>query len=187
MQLPLTIGWRNLKPDEDIERDVRAQAERLERVSQHLTSCRVVVEVPHRRRRNGRLFHVRIDLTVPEAEIAVRRDPPAHQAHQDPHVAVRDAFRAARSSLQEWESRRRHRTKTHAPSLAEGMVDAVLPDLGFGFIRVPDGAPTVYFHRNALEDLDLDALEPGTIVRFASELGDAGPQAIVVRRREHLH
>jgi cold shock CspA family protein len=49
----------------------------------------------------------------------------------------------------------------------------------FGFLHSRDGRE-IYFHENALVDLDYDDLEVGTEVRFAEEQGNEGPQASTV-------
>jgi cold shock CspA family protein len=40
---------------------------------------------------------------------------------------------------------------------------------------------TVYFHRNSLKNGDFAKLKEGDEVRFLEEMGDEGPQAVVVR------
>jgi ribosome-associated translation inhibitor RaiA len=78
-----------------------------------------MVEVPHRHHRKGHLYHIRIDLTVPGAELVVKRDPPQHQAHEDIYVAIRDAFDSAERQLKEYAERQRGEVKTHEEPLAE--------------------------------------------------------------------
>jgi hypothetical protein len=73
-----------------------------------------MVEQPHRHHRKGAHFHVRIDLSVPGAELVVGRDPPKHDAHADFNVALRDAFRAARRELQDYARTKRGEVKQHA-------------------------------------------------------------------------
>jgi ribosome-associated translation inhibitor RaiA len=106
MQLPLQITWRNLEPSPALERSIRDHAAKLERVYGRIVSCRVMVEAPHRHHAKGKLYHVRIDLSVPGQELAVTRDPPKNQAREDVYVAVRDAFEAARRQLRAHRSRR---------------------------------------------------------------------------------
>jgi hypothetical protein len=50
---------------------------------------------------------VRIDLTVPGAELVVSRDPELDHGHEDVYVAIRDAFDAARRQLADTSSERR--------------------------------------------------------------------------------
>jgi hypothetical protein len=50
---------------------------------------------------------VRIDLTVPDEEIAVTHEPNQHTAYKDICVAIRDAFDSARRKLEDYMRRRR--------------------------------------------------------------------------------
>ncbi|MEK6578228.1 MAG: hypothetical protein AABZ55_03295 [Bdellovibrionota bacterium] len=45
---------------------------------------------------------MRIDLTLPGREIVVGSDPSLNQAHEDAHVAIRDAFKAARRQIEDY-------------------------------------------------------------------------------------
>ncbi len=40
---------------------------------------------------------------------------------------------------------------------------------------------TVYFHRNSIKNGDFEKLKVGDEVRFLEEMGEEGPQALVVR------
>jgi ribosome-associated translation inhibitor RaiA len=80
MKLPLQITFRTMPGSPAIERNVREKARRLDRFSDHVMGCRVIVEAPHRRHHQGKLYHVRIDLTVPGGELVVSRDLSVHAA-----------------------------------------------------------------------------------------------------------
>jgi cold shock CspA family protein len=56
----------------------------------------------------------------------------------------------------------------------------LFPGEGYGFLRTPSGEEH-YFHRNSVLHDDFARLAIGTEVRFAPELGDAGPQASSVQ------
>lgn len=101
MQLPLQITFRHMDPSPALEERIRHRAEELDQFFDRITSCRVVVECENPRRQQGKLFEVRIDLTVPGAEIVVGRESGINHAHEDAHVAVRDAFDAARRRLED--------------------------------------------------------------------------------------
>lgn len=58
-----------------VEAPVREAATKLDEFYGDIMSCRVLVEVPHRHHRKGRQYHVRIDLTVPDAELVIKRAP----------------------------------------------------------------------------------------------------------------
>ena len=101
MQLPLQITFRHMDPSPALEARIRERAEELDQFFDRITSCRVVVECENKRHQQGKLFEIRVDLTVPGREIVVGRDPGENHAHEDAHVAVRDAFDAARRQLED--------------------------------------------------------------------------------------
>ncbi|MBW7852014.1 MAG: HPF/RaiA family ribosome-associated protein [Rhodospirillales bacterium] len=178
MQIPLQISYRGFAGTEAIEADIRARADELDRFYGRIMGCRVVVETLHRHHHKGTLYHIRIDLTVPGAELVVKRDPAEHHAHEDIHLAIHDAFDAARRMLEDHARRVRDDTKTHAVPM-HGTVLRLLPD--YGFIGTPDGGE-VYFHRNSVVGADYDKLEAGAEVRFHMHEGEGekGPQASTV-------
>ena len=178
MQVPLTVTFRNMPPSAAIEADIREKAAKLEEFYDRITSARVVVETPHRQHRQGRLFHVRIDLRVPGRELVVSREPAAHHAYEDVYVAIRDTFDAAKRQLEDYVRELRGDVKTHEPP-PQGRVVRLHAENGYGFIATPDGHE-VYFHRNSVVDGDFDRLAIGDEVRFSEEAGERGPQASTV-------
>lgn len=116
MTATLQITFRSMDPSPAVEDTIREAAAKLEILEPRLTRCHVTVETRHRRHQKGTLFHVGIDLTVPGAEIAVSRDPEIDRGHENVHVAVRDAFDAARRRIKALPRRRRPR---EVPNIAE--------------------------------------------------------------------
>ena len=101
MELPLQISFRGMEASPAVEAKIRERVDKLAQQDPGIVSCRVVVEEPHRHHHQGRLFHVRVDLTLPGAELVVNREPGEHHAHEDVFVAVRDAFDAMRRQVQD--------------------------------------------------------------------------------------
>lgn len=102
MQVPVQVAFRNMERNSDIEADVLSHVEKLEEFSDRITSCTVTVETPHQHHRQGNLYQVRVHLAIPRhMDIVVGRDDGANHAHEDVHVAIRDAFRAAKRQLQD--------------------------------------------------------------------------------------
>jgi cold shock CspA family protein/ribosome-associated translation inhibitor RaiA len=167
-----------MDPSPAMEARIRKLAERLERFSDQIMRCRVTVEAPQGHQRQGGLFEVTIDITVPGREIAIGHSPPEAHAHEDAYVALRDAFRAARRKLEDYARQRRHEVKTHI-ELPVGRVCELKPKQDFGRIETDNGR-LVYFHRNSVLGRAFDDLTAGTEVRFAEEPGDNGPQASTV-------
>ena len=178
MQTPLQISFRHMDTSDAVEARIRSRIEELERFFDRIISCRVVVECRHPRQHQGNLFRVRVDLKVPGHEIVVGRDPEAHHAHEDVHVAIRDAFDATRRLLEDHIRKDRGEVKLHAVP-DHGRVSQLLLD--YGFILSTDGSE-IYFHRNSVTDGSFDKLEIGDEVRFVAQLSESaqGAQASTV-------
>lgn len=173
--LPPQITLHGIGPSPALERALRRKLAWLRRYYPRIVGCRVTVEAPHRHRRKGRLYSVRVDVTVPGGELVVARSPSLDQAHEDLLVAVRDAFDAARRELMDYARRRRGQVKARA-GMPQGRVTRL--EAAHGFLEAEDGRE-LYFHRNSVLD-GFDRLLVGTRVRFAEESGKQGPQASTV-------
>jgi cold shock CspA family protein/ribosome-associated translation inhibitor RaiA len=197
MIIPLQISFRNMKPSEAVEVRVREEVAKLETFYQGIMHCRVVVELPHRHHKSGDLYHVRIDMTVPGADLVVKREPSlqaslrqvdtekqsksyeAHAAHKDVFVVIRDAFKEARRQLQDYARRMRGQTKAHV-SQPSGRVSKLFPEEGYGFLETADGTE-IYFHKNSVLNDAFNRLTIGKRVTFSEELGEKGAQASTVK------
>lgn len=178
MQLPLQITFRNMPPSAAVEAKVRERAENLDKFHEHIMSCRVVIESPHKHHHRGNLYQVRIDVTVPDGELVATQEPDEHHAYVDVYVAIRDAFDAIRRQLEDYARRRRGDVKTHETP-PHGRIVELLPAENYGKIETADGR-LVYFHANSLVDEDFAKVRPGTEVRFVEVVGEHGPQASTV-------
>ena len=139
MELPVQITYRNLEPSQAVTARIEAEAAKLDTFFERITSCRVVVEAPHRHHKWGELFHVRIELGVPGAELVVSHEPTPHSTlsddegaalkkhieihpeHKDVYVAIRDAFESARRQLQDYVKRMRGDVKSHVRAQNKGV------------------------------------------------------------------
>ncbi|BBI99001.1 hypothetical protein FGKAn22_06940 [Ferrigenium kumadai] len=110
MQIPLQITIRGAAHSEELETHIRNKARKLDEFFEHITSCRVVVEIPHKHQHQGKMYNVRIDIGVPGHEIVVNRD-----MNEDVYVALRDAFDAAKRQLEDYVRKFRGDVKTHEP------------------------------------------------------------------------
>lgn len=110
MNRPLQITFRGMESSEAMSEHIRDQAEKLEQFCERIVGCHVVVEQPHKHHRQGKHFHVRVDLHVPGRDIVVAREHGERRTHEDPYLAVSDAFDAARDQLLQYaEGQRAHR------------------------------------------------------------------------------
>ena len=114
------IAYRDVEASPELEGLIQAEAAKLERFFAGIVTCRVLVEHSHRRHKHGSPYNVRIDLSLPGAELVVNHSddvrpvPPVsddepervhksaeHEGHKDPQLAVRAAFATLTRRLQE--------------------------------------------------------------------------------------
>ncbi len=173
MEIPLQITSREIDLTDAITAEITEKAAKLDSLCERITRCRVVIESPRRHQREGKLYSVHIYITVPGAELMVKRE-----LNKDLYVAVRDAFRDARRKLEDFVRKQRNDVKYHEePPYA--VISNLFLDKGYGFITTPDGLD-IYFHANSVTNGDFRKLKVGTKVRFVKEIGDKGPQASTV-------
>lgn len=178
MQLPLQVTFRHMDTSDAVLAKIHEKAEKLDRFSEHIMACRVVVEAPHQHHRKGNLYRVSVDVTLPGGEIFASRSTDQHHAHEDIYVAIRDAFNAAKRQLEDYVREQRLDIKTHIPP-PHGKVLRLFPEQDYGIIASADGRE-IYFHRNSVINFPFDDLTVGSEVRFDEEKGDEGPQATTV-------
>lgn len=178
MQLPLQIVFRDVPRSEAIESAIHDKAGRLEHFFDRIMGCRVTVGIIQKHRHQGKLFNIRIDLSVPGSEIVINRD----QA-EDIYVAIRDAFDHARRRLEDYARRHRGDVKAHELE-SHGRVVRLFTDEGYGFIEKADGTQ-FYFHRYNVVHPDFDELEVSDEVSFLEEGGSEGLQANRVSAHRH--
>jgi cold shock CspA family protein len=195
--IPTQVTFRGLAHDDALEKEIRERVSWLEQFYEGIVRCRVLVEVPHRHRHDGRHFHVRIETTVPGGPpIVVNHEPSLHgrlkdvddETHRKEHeiesvhrygsVAVHEAFDAARRRLEDFAREQRGTVKAHEVPAHGEVVELSTPD-GYGFIQA--GEQRVYFSRASVLDDKFDDLAVGASVAFVEEQGEKGPQASTVR------
>ena len=84
MMAPAEILFRDMPRSEALENNIRDKIDKLERLFDHITSCNVVVEETHQHKKQGKLFHIRINLNVPDKELVVSREKHDNKQHEDP-------------------------------------------------------------------------------------------------------
>ena len=180
-----------------VEEWIQEEAAKLDEFFNRIMACRVVVELPSRHRKRGGIYHVRIDLTVPGKELVVNRQPSLHNTvqqddepkiakhlevqapHKEPRQAIDDAFKEMARQLQDYARRQRGAVKIHEPA-PRARVSKLFPEDGYGFLETPGGRE-IYFHQNSVLDEGFGRLKIGSVVKFAEEEGEKGPQASTVR------
>lgn len=99
MQQEPQITFHNMDRSDALEAKAIERLQKLDRNFNGLVGCRVAFEARHRHHRQGTIFHVTIHLAIPGADVVVSSLPEENHAHEDPFVALRDAFDAATRQL----------------------------------------------------------------------------------------
>ncbi|WP_374650822.1 HPF/RaiA family ribosome-associated protein [Dongia sp.] len=180
MNMPLQITFSNMDPSDAVRARIEALAAKLDRFSDRIMGCRVIVRAPNRRQKSGRLYHVSIDLTLPGHEIAINRTSPKHQEHEDIYVAIRDAFDALVRRIEDVTRQKRGDIKSHEEEAASGTIARLFQDKDYGFIN-DERVGEVYFHANSVPNDGFRKLAIGGRVRYIAVPGDKGLQASVVK------
>jgi len=174
------IAFHGMSPSPTAEAQIQHRVAELSQFCDRILMCRVSVEAPHQRHRHGNIYHVRVDLNVPGGRIVANREPGQNHAHEDLHVAIRDAFDAARRRLQDHMRKMEGQTKQHEQP-AIGHIVRLFADRGYGFL-VTEAGEEVYVHRNSVLGNGFNTLKVGDRVRYVidPEEGEKGPQASTV-------
>jgi len=180
MPADVQISFRDMEASPSVETQVRRRAQELAQFSHRISACKVTLEAAHRHKRQGRVYHVRIDLSVPGGPLVVNREPGEDHSHEDLHVAIRDAFDAVLRRLQDRMRRLDSQTKLHAiPSM--GRISRVFAERDYAFLETASGEE-IFVHRNSVVGGGFDRLRLGDRVRYVvdPEDGEKGPQASTV-------
>jgi ribosome-associated translation inhibitor RaiA len=112
MQIPLQITFKDILPSDAVAADIRKRADRLEKYYENILSCRVTLGVDGKHKYQGRLYTARIEISVPDSQIAINRNNPDH-LNEDLYIVLHDAFDAAKRKLEEYARIKRGDIKTH--------------------------------------------------------------------------
>lgn len=157
MTLALDITVRDIESSPAIEQRIREKAEKLTQYYDRIESCKVVVEQEQKKAHQGKLYLVRVDVTVPGKHLVVNRQPA-----EDLYVAIRDSFQAMSRQLEDYAGKQRGEVKSHFKSL-EGVIKGLFAD--YGFITTPDGSEYYFHEANVIQPLFHDLIV-GQMVHF---------------------
>lgn len=177
--LSVQITTRDIPNSSALENAIRKRAQKLNHFYKRIMSCRVVIEAPQKHKHQGKIFNVRIDVTVPGKELVT-----THKTNEDLYVAVRDAFDAMTRQLEEHSKKRHGRVKTHA-DLMHGHIVRMMPEEGYGFIEGTDGNE-YYFSVTNIAFPTFNQLYVGDAVEYLPEpLNDGWQAHHVTKERNH--
>lgn len=178
--LPLQITLRDIADSKALKTRIRDLSDKLTRYYDRINRIQVVVEWADKNKHHGKLYNVRVDLSVPGKALVV-----THKMHEDPFVAVREAFFALMRRLEEHSRKRHGRIKSHS-SIHHGHVSRLVREEGYGFIDGDDGHE-YYFSMTNVSYPSFDQIMIGDFVDYTSEMASQGWQAQhITRRRNHV-
>lgn len=174
--LPVQITVRDLPSSTALDSHIRSKSAKLQQFYSNITSCRVVVEFAQKHKHRGKIYNVRLDVTVPGKEMVTKK------SGEDVYIALRDAFNALVRQLDNYSHKRHGRVKSHS-EVMHGHVARIREEEGFGFIEGTDGNQ-YYFSITTARDFSRLAI--GDAVEYIPEAISDGWQARhVIRERSH--
>lgn len=96
MQTPLQIAFRGLDRSDAVEERIREKIAKLDQMYDRIIGCRVVIGIVHKTSGNpGRTdepFEIGIEMSIPGANLVVKRTPDVSNSGEDVFFALKDAF-----------------------------------------------------------------------------------------------
>ncbi|MCR4336656.1 MAG: HPF/RaiA family ribosome-associated protein [Candidatus Omnitrophica bacterium] len=93
MKVPPEVTFRDVPHNETIAELIDQKIKKLNEVCDHITTCRVAVEKPHKHKHHGNAFRVRIVVHIPPGhEIVVIEEPTHGDGHETLKTVVTQAF-----------------------------------------------------------------------------------------------
>ncbi len=169
----LQITARNIRLSNSLDSEIRSRADKLHKFYDRITRCRVIIDSPHRRKNHGKEYHVKVTLSVPGTEVAVRKE------DQDLYSAIKTCFDAVRRRLEDVARKQRGDMKVHEET-PRAKISSLFPEQGYGFITTSDNQD-IYFHENSIMNSSIERLTIGMAVRYSEVEGEKGPRASAIK------
>ncbi len=163
----LKKGWQ-IKIEEEKEKLLKHHAG-------FVLHLRVSIEATSHHKEGG--YEVKVVASVPNDTVVVSRK------GEMVRPLLIEAFDVLALQLKEILRKKRKTQKQAEPAAAAdsvGVINKVSPHESYGFITTFDERE-IYFHENALKNVEIDDLAEGDSVIYGESLGDKGPQASWVR------
>lgn len=181
MEVPPEMAFRGIEPTDELKRRILDGISMLEGVYPNLISCRSMVADETPDQTSGKSYRVRLEIGIPSKSVVVDQRHPEPDERPTLDQTINEAFSIARKRLVKAKKLQRGETKIHELPPHGRIVRLLIDDKGvrYGFLENREGRQ-IYFHEEALVDLEYDDLEVGDEVRYAAAQGDEGLQASTV-------
>ena len=181
MQKPPEITFRDVEHSKELDEMIRNEIKKLEKVCDHMVSCKVTVEKEQKSQEVGNPYKVMVHVTVPPGhEIVSKNKHIKGEVYQPLMVSIRETFDNEQEQLRELVQRQQDEVKSHKNQEINGVVRKLFTESGYGFIENEHGEE-IYFHQNSVLNNDFDKIRIGTGVSYFGEMGEKGPQARSVK------
>lgn len=181
MQQPIQITFRDIPHSPAVTDRIRAKAEKLQKFSEFIISCHVIIEYSQKHQQQGQLYNVRLIVNLPEKRtLAVN-----HHEDENMYIAIRDAFESMARKIEDTMQRIRGEVKIH-PEKMQGKIVRLFYRDNFGFIEDYSGVE-YYFNSDNIVHPKFSSLKEGDTVSFIHTVGDEGPCAHRVSLRDNNH
>lgn len=174
------VTIRDISNSNTLESHIQEKVQKLNQFHQRIQSCHVMIEMPQKHKHQGKLFSVKVDISVPGKELVV-----SHKKNEDVYIAIRDAFNALVRQLETYAQRKRGHIKYHEEP-SHGEITRLFPEEGYGFIEGVDGDER-YFTAANVAFPRFKKLSVGDKVRFLTHTATRGLQAQRVTLTKQNH
>ncbi|MCK9174106.1 MAG: cold shock domain-containing protein [Desulforhopalus sp.] len=175
--MELKVEARNVEMRQGWQDRIENEKEKLLRHYPDVLHLRVTIEATGHVEND---FKVKLVAGVPGDTVIVTR------GAENVRAALTESFDVLALNLKEMQRKKRTVKKQQPAESAGdsvGLIKKLSPVESYGFIITLDNRE-IYFHENALKDVEMDALHEGDSVLFGESHGDKGPQASWVRLAE---
>jgi cold shock CspA family protein/ribosome-associated translation inhibitor RaiA len=174
--MELKIEARNVELRKSWQDKIEEEKEKLVRFyANYVLHLRVSIDATTHHKEGG--FEIKLVATVPnDTVVVVRRG-------EGVRPLLIEAFDVLTAQLKEILRKKRKIVKQNEVDQEGdkfGIIRKLSPHESYGFITSTDERD-VYFHENALKNINMDELSEGDGVIFGETIGDKGPQASWVR------
>lgn len=177
--MELKIEARNVELRKSWQTKISEEQEKLIRhYPNFVLHLRISIEATTHYKEGG--YEIKLVATVPNDMVVVTR------SGESVRTILTESFDVLALQLKEIQRKKRKGQKT--PNLVEGgdnvgIIRKLSPHESYGFIMSADKRD-IYFHENALKNVNMEDLAEGDSVVFGETHGDKGPQASWVRSAE---
>lgn len=179
MDVPIELVFNGMPQSEALESLARDRAAELESIFDHIVSCRIAIEVPHKKD-NGELrtARVRVELSVPNRTFIAESKPSDDEySTNDAYAAVDEAFDRLERQLRDFVDQLSDHRDVRFPTGPNAVIASLDTDNKDGFVEMTDGRE-VYFKARSLDKVGFETLELGDEVHVVVGSSPDSPRPV---------